>query len=316
MSGAAESVLPSGRTSLAVEVSIVIPCFNSERTLAGCLDALRRQSFTRFEIVIVDSSPGGECEAIVCEHYPEVRYEHSLRRLLPHAARNRGAQAAVGELLVFTDPDVYPDHRWLETLVASHRATGYITVGAIGCHGLRWLDVANHLCKFSTWLPAGQPRPVDMGPTANLLCPRRLFIEMGGFPGERMLGDVSFSWHARRLGHTLWFEPHAVVLHHHTQGLREFVAERYGRGALFGKLRTDWHGNARVVHVAYLLASLLPVRFTRILALTTVRCWRAGLLADLASTLPVVALGHAAWLAGECRSYAGLLAGTATPAED
>jgi GT2 family glycosyltransferase len=291
-------------------VSVVTPAYRSERTIAGSLEALRAQSFIGFETVVVDSSPDAAAERIVRKRFPEVRYEHSDRRLLPHAARNRGVEISRGEILVFTDPDVYPHPRWLETLVESHLMTGCITVGSIACHGRRWVDVGNHLCKFSTWLPGGRPRPVDNAPTASLLCARRDFVKIGPFHGDLLLGDVSFSWKARALGHVLWFEPRAVVVHDHGQSLRELLEERHRRGVLFGELRADRYGNRRSLHLAYLLVSLLPIRLTRILALTTARCWRASLLPELAWSSPVVVLGHVASLAGECRTYAARLAGT------
>ena len=289
------------------EASVIIPAYESHRTIAGCMQALRAQTFTPFETVVIDSSPTTEGERIVRDGFPEVRFERSQRWLLPHAARNRGAELARSDLLVFTDPDVYAEPQWLETLVGSHRASGRITVGAIACYGRRWMDVANHLCKFAKWLPGGRPRPVDMSPTANMLCPRKLFVEIGRFPGVLFLGDTSFSWRARRLGHELWFEPRAIVFHHHTQSLRELVGERYRRGALFGRLRDDWYGNRRATDLFYLLVSLLPIRLARILMLTAAHCWRAGCFSDFVSTLPGVILGHSAWLAGECRTYARLL---------
>ncbi len=296
-------------------VSVIIPAYRSQRTMAGCLEALRAQTLSDHETLVVDSSPDDAVERIVREGFPEVHYEHYRQRLLPHAARNRGAEVARTDLIAFTDPDVYPHPKWLEALLQSHRSNGLITVGAIACHGKRWVDVGTHLCKFSTWLPARGPRPIDMGPTANLLCPRPLFHDLGGFEGHLLLGDATFSWRARRLGHTLWFEPRAIVVHHHVTSLRELVAERYQRGAMFAAMRAEWHRNRAPLHALYLAVSILPVRLTRILALTAARCWRAGLLSDLAATLPVVVLGHAAWLAGESRAYARMLAGRpGTPA--
>ena len=315
MCGTVESVLPSGRPCRPVEVSIVLPCFNSQRTLAGFLDALRGQTFSRFEVVTVDSSPGPECQAIVRDRYPEVRYERVPERLLPHAARNRGVELARGDLLVFTDPDVYADPLWLETLVASHRRTGRITAGAIACHGRRWIDVGAHLCKFSTWLPGGSLRPVDNAPTVNLLCPRGVFLEIGPFSGDRLLGDTEFSWQARRCGHVINLEPRAIVVHDHDMSFPRLLEERYRRGVLFGQLRADWYKNRRLRHAVYLLVSILPIRLTRILALTAARCWRAGLLRDFVWSAPVVALGQAASLAGECRTYAKRLVGVSAISE-
>jgi GT2 family glycosyltransferase len=304
MRGAAHPFQTGGRTPRPVEVSIVLPCFNSQRTIVGCLDALRQQSFTRFESIVVDSSPGKECEAIIRERYPEVRYEHSLQRLLPHAARNRGAEAALGDLLVFSDPDAYARPDWLERLVAHHRATGHIIVGALSCFGRRWTDLGNHLCKFSKWLPGGAPRSLDNAPTANLLCPHPVFDRLGRFDGTNLHGDTSFSWKARAQGHVLWFAPDAIVFHHHIQGVGDMLRERLSRGVLFGELRADLWSNRRSKLLLYLLVSLLPVRLLRVMALTAAHCRRARCLIDLVATHPLVVLGHEAALLGECSAYA------------
>lgn len=51
------------------------------------------------------------------------------------------------------------------------------------------------------------------------------------------------------------------------------------------------------------MASLLPVRLPRILALVALHAARAGWTGRLLATLPVVAAGHAATLAGESAAY-------------
>jgi GT2 family glycosyltransferase len=285
------------------EVTVVIPAYRSEATIARCLAALRRQSFTAFETVVVDSSPDDAVERAVCD-FPEVRYERSRGRLLPQAARNAGAALGRGELLVFTDPDVYPAPGWLARLVEAHRATGGVVVGALACHGRRWLDLGIHLCKFSKWLPGGPPRPVDMGPSANLLCPRRLFAAAGGFTGDMLMGDTTLSWQLRRDGQVLWFEPAAVVDHHHLDRLGDFLSERFRRGRRFARLRMEWLGGRLAPRLLYLAASTLQVRLVSNLAHAARHAWRAGELPAYLLTFPIVALGFAASLAGEALSYA------------
>ena len=288
----------------------MVPLYESQRTLGRCLEALSRQTFRDFETVLVDSSPGGECEAVVAAAgaaVPGLRYLRSPRRLLPQAAREVGVAAAGAPLLVFTDPDCYAAPDWLERLLAAHRTAGGPAVGALACHGHRWLDAGVHLCKFSKWLPGGALRPVDMGPTAGLLCPRGLFELVGGFGSESLLGDTNLSWKLRRNGQTLWFEPRAVAEHHHLQTWRSFVAERYRRGKLYGRLRLDWLDGGRATALGYLLASVLPLRLATNLAHTARHAAGAGLLGGFAVWLPVVVVGHAAALAGESVAYAGLL---------
>ncbi|MBV8200017.1 MAG: glycosyltransferase [Acidobacteria bacterium] len=293
-----------------VEVSIVVPVYQSQRTLPRCLEALSRQTRQDFETILVDSSPGSECERLVAAAgaaVPGLRFTHAPRRLLPQEAREVGVAMARAPLLLFTDPDCYAAPDWLERLLAAHRVAGGAVAGALACHGRRWLDRGVHLCKFSKWLPAGEPRAVDMGPTAALLIPRRLFERAGGFGGEALLGDIILSWTLRRGGETIWFEPRAVAEHHHLPTFRSFVAERYRRGKLFGHLRLDWLRAGRPTALCYLLASALPLRLATNLAHTARHAARAGMAAGLAARLPLVAAGHGAALAGEAVAYAGRL---------
>jgi GT2 family glycosyltransferase len=289
-------------------VSIIVPVYQSQRTLRRCLEALSRQTRSDFETILVDSSPGRECEGLVAEvgaTVPELRLERAPARLLPQAARGVGVALARAPLLAFTDPDCYPAPDWLEQLLAAHGATAGPVTGALACYGRRWLDAGVHLCKFSKWLPAGRRRPVDMGPTAALLVPRRLFERAGGFGADQLMGDVTLSWNLRRGGETIWFEPRAVTEHHHLDTLRSFTAERYRRGKVFARLRLDWRSAGRATALGYLLASVLFVRLATNLVHTARHAARAGMLGSFVWCLPVVALGHGASLAGEAVAYAG-----------
>ncbi len=294
-------------------VSVVYPAYRSEATVSGCLAALRRQTFTDFETVLVDSGPGCGTAAVVSRDFPEVRCHASGSRLLPHAARNLGVNLARGELLVFSDPDTYARPDWLERLVAAWERTGNVVVGAIANHGHRWVDTGVHLCKFSKVLPGGPSRPVDVAPTANVLCSRADFEAIGPIPEDVMQGDAAWSRRALALGKRLTFAPDAVVEHHHLETWRSFLAERTGRGLEFGRMRRGWEED-RPVRLALLAAgTVLPVRALRIAALVTGQCARAGALGDLAWTAPLVAAGHLASLWGEARS---LLARPARPRPD
>ncbi len=290
------------------EVSVVIPAYLSHETIASCLQTLRAQTYLGFETIVVDSSPDARCEVIVRRDFPEVQLVRYPQQLLPHAARNRGAARAAGRLLVFTDPDVSFDPGWLQTLIRSHSETGHVISGAIDCFGDRWLDQGVHLCKFSKWLPGGSSRQTDCAPTANLLVARPLYDRVGGFPDDEFLGDLLFSWEARRRGERLWFEPAAIVFHHHNHRIGTFLRERFERGILFAGVRTRWYRGRRRIALFYLAVSVLPIRFVRILALMAGQAWRAGWGWRYLSTFPLFVAGHVASLAGESVGYLWFLA--------
>lgn len=297
-SGAAVPAVPN---VVAPRVSVVVACYESQRTLARSLRSMLAQSHGAYEVVVVDSSPTESCAEIVRRDFPGVRLLRSAERLLPHAARNLGAAHAQGELLVFTDPDVYAPPDWLRRMEAAHADRGGVIVGALACHGRRWLDRGIHLVKFSKWLPGRAPQPVDVSPTANMLCPRELFDAAGGFPGDHLLGDATFSWGLRRRGVRLHLHSAAAVEHHHLDSWRGFLRERWRRGILYGELRLaagDWGGRGPALRLA-----VLPLRLASNLIHTARHAGGAGELGWLLATAPVVVAGHVVSLAGEAVSY-------------
>lgn len=303
--------------SEAPEVSVVVPLYLSEETLAGFLDSLRAQTSRDFETILVDSGPTDACERVVALRAEPLAYARSARRLYPHQARSAGVERSRGRLVVFTDPDVYAAPDWLERLVAAHRETGGVVVGALACHGARWLDRGIHLCKFSKWLPGGGRRPVDMSPTANMLIPRPLYEAVGGFcdDGEIVAGDTTLSRDLLRAGRTLLFEPRAVVEHHHLDRFGPFLRERWRRGVAYGRLRGHWLRFRRGRLLGLLVGSLLPLRILSNLAHCARHAARAGLLGTFLATFPVVLLGFGASILGEAKGYAGSLPGPSRGSE-
>lgn len=295
-------MLPSSGDEGPPRVSVVIAVYRSEATFERCLETMSAQSFGSYEVVAVDSSPDERCREIA-ERFPAVRYLHSPERLLPHAARNLGADVARGELLLFTDPDIYASPDWVARMVAAYELHGDVIVGALENHGRDWFDLGVHWTKFSKWLPGGQPRAVDMGPTASLLCPRARFEEAGRFPDEQLLGDVAFSRELRRLGVTLRLNPAGVVAHDHRQTFASFLRERYVRGALFARMEVEERRSSRTRRAFRALLSALPVRLGSNLAHVVDHGRRSGRLAELAVVWPIVCLGFCASLLGEARGF-------------
>jgi glycosyltransferase involved in cell wall biosynthesis len=284
-------------------LSIVIPAYESHATLGDCLAAIERQTYTNYEVILVDSGPTDRGAEIAARRFPWVRLTRPGGRLLPHEARNLGVSIARSRLIVFTDPDIYPIPEWLALLVAAWERHGGMIVGSVGCFGRRWVDVGAHLAKFDLWLPGGPPREIEIAPTLNVLCPKEILEAVGGFRGEYMIGDTIFSWDAAAAGYRLGFEPMALVRHHHLMSWSGLLRERYLRGAEFGAVRARREGWAKARTLRHILITLLPLRWAGLVVRTLNASARARMLPDSLLTLPIIASGHAAWLAGECRSF-------------
>lgn len=298
-------------SAIAPRVSVVIPAYKSQETLAVCLNTLKAQTFTDYEAILVDSSPNGGVRELVIHEFPWVRFEHSPLRLLPHAARNRGVELSHGRLLVFTDPDVIFPPTWLARLVATHEATGLAVIGSVTCDGSRWLDLGTHFCKFDIWLPGGRGRRINLGPSVNMLIPRDWYDEVGGFRPDIMLGDAVFCWQLERAGRSLWFEPQAMLVHHYHAAWRELVRERFARGREFSEERRRWEAWSRRRTLFAAAISLLPLRLVNFVARAGANALRAGMFTKYLVTMPVIVVGTCAWLAGELQTFARVLVGRA-----
>ncbi|HZT53735.1 MAG TPA: glycosyltransferase family A protein, partial [Gaiellaceae bacterium] len=104
----------------APDVSVVVPTRDRAASLGRCLAALARQRYGGdWEILVVDDgSRDAETVAASVGAVPRARTLR-LDGLGPAAARNRGARAAEGSVLCFTDDDCEPSGDWLARLVAA-----------------------------------------------------------------------------------------------------------------------------------------------------------------------------------------------------
>ena len=61
------------------KVSLIIPNWNTQRWLAGCLGGLRAQSYRDFEIILVDNGSTDTSLAFLEQGYPEVKLSLSQK---------------------------------------------------------------------------------------------------------------------------------------------------------------------------------------------------------------------------------------------
>lgn len=284
-------------------VSIVMPVYRAERTMAASLMSLADQTYRDFDVWIVDSSPSDHCRAIVEKTLPGAHYLRSEQRMWPHAALNRGVNNSTGELVAFLDPDVYAAPDWLEKMVAAHHGRGGPIVAGIGCYGGHWLHAGFHLAKFDKWLDGGSPREVEEAPTASLLIPRATFLELGGFMEGSFHADTDLSWRLRDAGGRIWLEPEAAVQHHHIQGMKGFLSERFQRGGGYALLRTARFDPGLLQIGIWSFLSVMPFRLCSQTFRVATNSVRAGYVVDLLRSAPVLVAGLEAWLLGESVVY-------------
>ena len=82
-------------------LSVIIPTWNEEENLERLLSKLSRQTIEEFEIIIADADSTDQTRAVAHKYGARV-----VDGGLPGAGRNRGAEVAKGDVLLFLDADV------------------------------------------------------------------------------------------------------------------------------------------------------------------------------------------------------------------
>jgi rhamnosyltransferase len=221
--------------------SIVLPTLDGERHLARLLPMLQRQELAGgIEICAIDSGSTDRTRELLAAagarvlEIPRAEFQHG-------AARNRCAQEARGEHLVFLSQDALPaDERCLAELLAAFddpRVAG-ATARILPHPGDDPLTR-----RTALEAPEASDRPAALGPE-DLAAVRRgagvclnnvasairgaVFAELP-FPEVAFGEDAAWTLLALARGHRVAFVPGSVVLHAH----------RYTPGAAFRRYRTD-----------------------------------------------------------------------------
>lgn len=240
-------------------LSVVIPTKDRAAALARTLAALEAQETgdAEVEAIVVDNGSGddtierlrGHC----AEAVPVEVIEHPEGG--PAAARNAGASAARGEVLLFLGDDTEPgEPGLLRAHLDLHAARPEETYGVLG--RITWTPRAP-VTPFMRWLENGGPQfhygEIEAGPvdpasyfySSHVSIKRTIFERVGGFD-ERFPGaaveDTELGVRLTDAGLELHYHPELLVLHDHPttpdQSLRRSIA--VGRSAaLYNRLRPD-----------------------------------------------------------------------------
>ncbi|MBQ9492702.1 MAG: glycosyltransferase [Oscillibacter sp.] len=134
-------------------ISVIVPVYQGEALLPGCVESVRRQTVSDWELLLIDDASADASRAL-CERYaaqdPRVRTFSQPRNLGVSQARNRGLQEARGEYIAFLDADDRYVPETLETLRDLCERNG---ADSAGC--AHWNVTPEGRESVETLLPAG-----------------------------------------------------------------------------------------------------------------------------------------------------------------
>lgn len=225
-------------------VSVVVPALNEGVLLPGLLGALAVQTLPPYEVVVADG--GSDDDTVAKARRAGARV---VRGGLPAVARNVGAAASTGELVLFLDADVRPGVQFIERAVGEFLERGldaataplvpiessvdFRLVYAVIARGLQW---------------TARVRPHAVG--ACILVRRTLHDQLGGFDETLALGeDHDYAQRAAQLGR--FGVLGSVRIPTSMRRIRHLGRLRYGQVAIVSEVRSLLGRPARRVPQGY-----------------------------------------------------------------
>jgi glycosyltransferase involved in cell wall biosynthesis len=220
--------------------SIIIPTYNRPKQLVICLQSFTHLDYPRdqFEVIVIDDGSDTSLQPIIdsFSNHLDITLFNQINAG-PAAARNTGAERAIGGFLAFTDDDCTPAPDWLQKLAKHftedpehaiggrvlnalsknpYATTSQIIVDVAYAHYNANLDQANFFATNNLTVPAGP------------------FHAIGGFdPTFRTAEDREFCDRWQQHGFKMTYLPEALVYHSNALDFRTFWRQHfnYGRGA-------------------------------------------------------------------------------------
>jgi glycosyltransferase involved in cell wall biosynthesis len=173
LKGGAADAAKARRSARTPMISVVIPAHNEEDYIAATLEAVNRQNYPHFEVIVVANgctdrtalAALDECERLV------VLSSKSLG-----IARNLGAKLAEGELLLFLDADTILEPGALE--IAAHKMKGDYAVGTFKGRPATQRPVFRLIYAMKNFLHRWS---IHEGSSGVIVCRRDDFLAVRGF---------------------------------------------------------------------------------------------------------------------------------------
>jgi len=220
---------------------VVVPAYNAAETLPSCLAALANQTCpaSDYELIVVDDGSTDGTADIARAAGVQVITQSNAG---PAAARNRGAAAARGELLLFTDSDCAPTPGWIAALIAAFadpRVAG--AKGAYLTHQRGIVPRFTQLEYQERYDRMAGAETIDFIDTYSAAYRRDIFLANRGFDTVFPIAeDQEFSFRLAEKGYRLAFVSEAQVYHRHNPTVRAYVRRKFLIG-YWKALLARWH---------------------------------------------------------------------------
>lgn len=215
------------------EASIVIPMYNAEKLIIETLDALKKQTFKHFEVIVVDDGSTDNSFNLVKKY----RANFSLRVIKqknsgPATARNNGVKHAKTNIIIFIDSDCVPHPDFVEKILIPMKNKEVFGVqGEYETKNKKFL--ISRYIGYEIYYRHEKMKNRNIDHIATYACAYRKEALGKGFLNifkKADMEDTELSYRLAKENKKLVFQEDVIVKHPHPSSFSRFIKQQYTRG--------------------------------------------------------------------------------------
>lgn len=235
------------------KISVIIPAYNSWKTLRSCIVSIEKQTLAPLEIVVVDNASKDQTATKVEKFFPKVKLIRMKTNTGVTGGRNAGIFSASkkADYLFFFDHDMVADRSMLKNLVEV--AEGSSEIGIVTPKIYYWED-KNRIWSAGTGMNLWTGQVLfrggkDVGQYGRVeevqVAPAAMLVRMGTIKKIKKFDnryfavyeDTDFCFRAKRAGFKTFYAPGAVAYHKLSTAPQDEAGRLLGRGYWVGRNR-------------------------------------------------------------------------------
>ena len=215
-------------------ISIIMPAYDSEKTLPKAVMCILDSDYNNFEIIIVDDASRERVETCI-KPDPKIKIIRNNFNKGPACSRNLGADHSRGDILFFIDTDVYIKKDTLSRVNKNFEKRKSDAV--VGIYSPKSLYTDFFTNYYNLRLINGlliRPEISDVGFAAAMAVRKDIFMQMGGFDTKYKRASVEDIELGRRLfmrGHRVRLDKELSVDHDKRMTFKSMIANDFARAA-------------------------------------------------------------------------------------
>lgn len=258
--------------------SVIIPVYNRPKEVEELLESLCAQTFTDFEVIVVEDGSSETSESI-CDKYRDrldLKY-YFKSNSGPGPSRNYGAERSAGDYLIILDSDVIVPKEYLQNIENALKADSTDAFGGPDRAHESFTPIQKainySMTSFFTTggIRGGKQKMDKFYPRSfNMGIRKSLFQQVGGFAPIRYGEDIDLSTRLFKAGCNCRLFPEAYVYHKRRVKFSSFFRQVKHSGEARVMLKRKYPETFKLVH---LLPAAFVIGHVALILLAIFHCW-------------------------------------------